>query len=216
MTPELERFNALPAGEAEARLSSCCASSEWARRIAAARPFGSFRELADEADRVWRSLSREDWLEAFAAHPKIGSTPSSRPSSVAGAGPQGLSPQHSPAEKGTDLFNRSSQQSTEPGKNKSVPNFPPNFHAWSQEEQGGTRGASPETLANLADANRDYEERFGHIFIVCASGRNAAEMLALAEKRLGNDRATELAIAAEEQRKITRLRLEKLLAATDK
>jgi OHCU decarboxylase len=178
VTPDLERFNALPTGEAEARLSSCCASSEWARRIAAARPFGSLRELADEADRVWRSLSREDWLEAFAAHPKIGN--------VAGTGPAGLHP-------------------------------PPNLQlSWSREEQGGTRGASPETLANLADANRDYEERFGHIFIVCASGRNAAEMLALAQARLANDPGTELAIAAEEQRKITRLRLEKLLSATEK
>lgn len=175
MSRELEGFNALSTVEAEVRLSSCCASSEWARRMAAARPFGSFPDVADEADRVWRSLSKEDWLEAFAAHPKIG---------VAGTGPADLHP-------------------------------PPNserFHAWSREEQGGTRGASPETLANLADANREYEERFGHVFIVCASGRNAAEMLALAEKRLSNDPETELAIAAEEQRKITRLRLEKLFA----
>jgi OHCU decarboxylase len=165
--------------------------------MAAARPFGSFRELADEADRVWRSLSREDWLEAFAAHPQIGSAPSSRPSSVAGAGPQGLS-QSSVAGAGPQGLS------------------PRHSLVWSRDEQDGTRGASPETLANLADANRDYEERFGHIFIVCASGRNAAEMLALAQARLANDPETELAIAAEEQRKITRLRLEKLLAATDK
>jgi len=181
---ELERLNALPAPEAEAQLLECCASSAWARRMAAARPFGSFRELAEEADRVWRSLSKDDWLESFAAHPRIGDS----------------------LEKGTDLFNRSPQQP----KNKSVPDF----RGWSREEQSGTRGASPETLANLADANRDYEDRFGYVFIVCASGRNAAEMLALAEKRLGNDRETEIAIAAEEQRKITRLRLEKLLAAS--
>ena len=197
MTPELERLNALPAGEAEARLSSCCASSEWARRMAAARPFDSLRELAEEADRVWRSLSRKDWLEAFAAHPQIGGAPSSRPTSVAGAGPQDLSLSSVAGAGPRDLSPRHSLD-------------------WSREEQDGTRGASPETLANLADANRDYEERFGHIFIVCASGRNAAEMLALAQARLGNDRQTELAIAAEEQRKITRLRLEKLLAATDK
>jgi OHCU decarboxylase len=165
--------------------------------MAAARPFGSFRELADEADRVWRSLSREDWLEAFAAHPQIGSAPSSRPSSVAGAGPQGLSLNSVAGAGPQDLSPRHSL-------------------VWSRDEQDGTRGASPETLANLADANRDYEERFGHIFIVCASGRNAAEMLALAQARLANDPETELAIAAEEQRKITRLRLEKLLAATDK
>jgi OHCU decarboxylase len=165
--------------------------------MAAARPFGSFRELADEADRVWRSLSREDWLEAFAVHPQIGSAPSSRPSSVAGAGPQGLSLNSVAGAGPQDLSPRHSL-------------------VWSRDEQDGTRGASPETLANLADANRDYEERFGHIFIVCASGRNAAEMLALAQARLANDPETELAIAAEEQRKITRLRLEKLLAATDK
>ena len=188
MTSELERLNALPAPEAEAQLLECCASSAWARRMAAARPFGSFRELAEEADRAWRSLSKDDWLESFAAHPRIGDS----------------------LEKGTDLFNRSPQQP----ENKSVPDFATTSSNWSREEQSGTRGASPETLANLADANRDYEDRFGYVFIVCASGRNAAEMLALAEKRLGNDRATEIAIAAEEQRKITRLRLEKLLAAS--
>jgi OHCU decarboxylase len=160
--------------------------------MAAARPFGSFRELADEADRIWRSLSREDWLEAFSAHPKIGLE------HVTGTGPAGLHPSPNSGTGPTDLHPL------------------PKYVAWSREEQGGTRGASPETLANLADANRDYEERFGHIFIVCASGRNAAEMLALAEKRLANDPGTELAIAAEEQRKITRLRLEKLLAATEK
>jgi OHCU decarboxylase len=88
-------------------------------------------------------------------------------------------------------------------------------HDWSRREQAGTKSASPETLANLADANREYEERFGHIFIVCASGKSAAEMLAEALARLHNDAQTELAIAAEEQRKITRLRLAKLLEAEE-
>ena len=85
--------------------------------------------------------------------------------------------------------------------------------AWSRQEQSGTKSASPETLVNLADANREYEERFGYIFIVCASGKSAAEMLALAESRLHNDARTELAIAAEEQRKIMLLRLARLLEA---
>jgi OHCU decarboxylase len=88
-------------------------------------------------------------------------------------------------------------------------------HDWSRREQAGTKSASPETLANLADANGEYEERFGHIFIVCASGKSAAEMLAEALARLHNDAQTELAIAAEEQRKITRLRLAKLLEAEE-
>jgi 2-oxo-4-hydroxy-4-carboxy-5-ureidoimidazoline decarboxylase len=65
--------------------------------------------------------------------------------------------------------------------------------------------------SRLARGNRAYEERFGFIFIVCATGKSAAEMCALLEARLHNDRATELLVAAEEQRKILQLRLEKLL-----
>jgi 2-oxo-4-hydroxy-4-carboxy-5-ureidoimidazoline decarboxylase len=64
----------------------------------------------------------------------------------------------------------------------------------------------------LAQANQAYREKFGYIFIVCATGKSAEEMLALLEQRLQNDSALELTIAAEQQRLITRLRLEKLLA----
>ena len=163
MISALERLNAVPAKEAEAQLLSCCGSREWARRMADARPFRDAEELSANADRIWRSVGADDWLEAFRAHPRIGE------------------------KKRTDLF--------------------------SAREQAGTRSASPETLANLADANRDYEERFGHIFIVCATGKSAAEMLALLEARLHNDPETELATAAEEQRKILQLRLAKLLEA---
>jgi len=85
--------------------------------------------------------------------------------------------------------------------------------AWSEGEQSGTRAAPPETLAELAEANRAYEERFGHIFIVCATGKTAEEMLDALRARLGNDPQEELRVAAEEQRCITRLRLEKLLNA---
>jgi 2-oxo-4-hydroxy-4-carboxy-5-ureidoimidazoline decarboxylase len=63
----------------------------------------------------------------------------------------------------------------------------------------------------LARANRDYEARFGYLFIVCATGKGAEEMLAILERRLVHDPAEELRFAAEEQRKIMRLRLEKLL-----
>lgn len=78
-------------------------------------------------------------------------------------------------------------------------------------EQSGARGASEEVLAALAGANRDYERRFGYIFIVCASGRSAEEMLAVCRGRLHNSPAEELAVAAEEQKKITRLRLRRVL-----
>jgi OHCU decarboxylase len=79
------------------------------------------------------------------------------------------------------------------------------------EEQAGARSAPDDVRKALAAANRAYEERFGHIFIVCASGKSAGQMLAELEARLGNDPDTELGVAAEEQRKITQLRLEKLL-----
>ena len=72
-------------------------------------------------------------------------------------------------------------------------------------------GAEARMKQRLADANRDYEARFGYIFIVCATGKSADEMLALLEARLRHDADDELLIAAEEQRKITRLRLRKLL-----
>jgi OHCU decarboxylase len=85
--------------------------------------------------------------------------------------------------------------------------------AWSAGEQSGMDAAAETVQQALADGNRAYEARFGHIYIVCASGRSAEEMLAILTARLANDPRTELRAAAEEQRKITRIRLEKLLAA---
>lgn len=82
--------------------------------------------------------------------------------------------------------------------------------AWSEGEQSGAAGASEETLLALRDGNVAYRERYGFIFIVCATGKSAGEMLGLLRARLNNERAAELAIAAGEQAKITRLRLEKL------
>lgn len=87
----------------------------------------------------------------------------------------------------------------------------PGTHAWSSAEQGAVAEAAESVLDDLARANDDYEARFGYIFIVCASGRTASEMLGLLRARLGNDPDTELKIAAAEQMKITRLRLEKLI-----
>jgi OHCU decarboxylase len=84
--------------------------------------------------------------------------------------------------------------------------------AWAEQEQSATRDAAPGTLAGLAVANRAYEQKFGYRFIVCATGKSAEEMLALLEQRLRNRPEAELRIAAEEQRTITRLRLEKLVS----
>ena len=82
---------------------------------------------------------------------------------------------------------------------------------WSAEEQSQTMQAAPEVRAALAEANLEYERRFGFIFIVCASGKAADEMLGLLKQRLANPPAAELRIAAKEQKKITALRLQRLL-----
>lgn len=155
----MRALDALAPAEAEAKLLSCCGSRGWARGMVRARPFGTLDGLLAAADRIGDTLSDSDWLEAFAAHPRIGDR-----------GARGAA----------------------------------------AAEQSGALSAPESTIEALSRANREYETRFGHIFIVCASGKQAEEMLALYRERLHNDPATELRIAAEEQRKITRLRLEKL------
>ena len=156
-------LNALPSEQAETELLACCASREWASGVAAARPFADAGALAASADAVWESLGPDDWLEAFAAHPRIGDR-------VDGSSP-------------------------------------------SAREQAGIGGAADGLLEALADDNREYERRFGHVFLISASGRGADELLAALRERLGNDPEAELRVAADEQRKITGLRLSGLLRA---
>jgi 2-oxo-4-hydroxy-4-carboxy-5-ureidoimidazoline decarboxylase len=79
-------------------------------------------------------------------------------------------------------------------------------------EQSGALDASMKILEALAEGNRVYEKKFGYIFIVCATGKSAEEMLGLLRERLGNDAEKEIRVAMGEQEKITRLRLEKLLS----
>jgi 2-oxo-4-hydroxy-4-carboxy-5-ureidoimidazoline decarboxylase len=83
--------------------------------------------------------------------------------------------------------------------------------SWAAREQAGASAATGDVRQALADVNRSYEQRFGYIYIVCATGKTAEEMLQIAQSRLQNDPDTELRVAAEEQRKITQLRLLKLL-----
>src|SRR5262249_46017536 len=118
-----------------AELLACCGSREWARRMEACQPYASAEELLETAGRAWWELGPQDWLEAFAAHPRIG-------------------------ESSADVN--------------------------ASREQSGVQGAEAETLARLAAGNRVYEERFGFIYIVCATGKSAAEMLAILESRLSN------------------------------
>ncbi|NOT33578.1 MAG: 2-oxo-4-hydroxy-4-carboxy-5-ureidoimidazoline decarboxylase [Candidatus Eisenbacteria bacterium] len=82
---------------------------------------------------------------------------------------------------------------------------------WAGAEQAGAAAASEATLHALAQGNREYEQRFGYLFIVCATGRSADEMLSMLSMRLGNAASEEFTIAIEEQRKIMRLRLDKMI-----
>jgi|SRR5688572_8514690 len=82
---------------------------------------------------------------------------------------------------------------------------------WESEEQSSVYSASRQTVEALANGNRLYREKFGYIFIVCASGKSAEEMLGMLYSRLPNEPAEEIRIAADEQNKITKLRLQKLV-----
>jgi 2-oxo-4-hydroxy-4-carboxy-5-ureidoimidazoline decarboxylase len=85
--------------------------------------------------------------------------------------------------------------------------------AWSSEEQRGAMSPDDARKLALAEGNRQYEERFGRIFIVCASGKSAAEILDILKARMSNTAAAELLEAAEQQRQITQLRLRRWLGA---
>ena len=165
----LRLLNALLDEAAVATLRNCCGATRWAQAMAAARPFADAEQLRAAAEKCFTDLAREDWLECFRVHPRIGEKKTAAPAeSSAAAG-------------------------------------------WSEQEQAGARAADAATMAALAEVNRAYEARFGHIFIVCATGKTPAEMLAACQQRLANDPEKEIAIAADEERRITQLRLEKFL-----
>jgi 2-oxo-4-hydroxy-4-carboxy-5-ureidoimidazoline decarboxylase len=84
--------------------------------------------------------------------------------------------------------------------------------AWSAQEQQNVAAAGETAKSALAEANEKYERRFGHIFIVCATGKSAAEILEILRRRLQNDERTELLEAAEHQRQIIRIRVKKWLS----
>jgi 2-oxo-4-hydroxy-4-carboxy-5-ureidoimidazoline decarboxylase len=97
------------------------------------------------------------------------------------------------------------------GENSAAKSQTTQEQGWSAQEQSGMQAASAELVSELANRNREYEARFGFIFIVCATGKSSGEMLAIINRRIHNDPQTELQVAVAEQRKITLLRLQKLL-----
>ncbi len=97
------------------------------------------------------------------------------------------------------------------GEKKATAEVSTQSQKWSGQEQAGVHDANQDTIDALAQLNREYEEKFGFIFIVCATGKSADEILAILRERLRNDIDAELPIAAAEQAKITELRLKKLV-----
>jgi allantoicase len=158
-------LNALTEREAAAAILDCCGCPEWAKQIAEARPYRDAQGLYQAAESAASALSREQWLVAFASHPRIG-------------------------EK------RTGAQSEQANR-------------WSAREQATVHASG--AAEELASANREYESRFGHTFIVCASGKSAGEILALLRERMKNNAAKEFEVACGEQQKIARLRLERLV-----
>jgi 2-oxo-4-hydroxy-4-carboxy-5-ureidoimidazoline decarboxylase len=98
------------------------------------------------------------------------------------------------------------------GDRKAPPATSTKSAAWSAQEQQSVTTAGESIQAALEQANQEYEQRFGRVFIVCATGKSATEMLDILRRRLRNDDAGELREAAEEQRKITNIRLQKWLS----
>jgi 2-oxo-4-hydroxy-4-carboxy-5-ureidoimidazoline decarboxylase len=84
--------------------------------------------------------------------------------------------------------------------------------AWSAQEQSRAAASGDSLKQALANGNREYERKFGRIFIICATGKSAAEILEVLRRRLNNDEKVELHEAAEQQRQITQVRLRKWLA----
>ena len=97
------------------------------------------------------------------------------------------------------------------GEKKAAQDVSAQSRQWSGQEQAGVSNASPDTVDSLAALNHAYEQKFGFIFIICATGKTSDQMLSALRDRLENDGATELRIAASEQSKITELRLKKLV-----
>ena len=175
-------INELDVDDARRTLGRCCGSSRWIEAMLARRPFASTASLHAEAEAIWSTLGREDFLEAFAHHPRIG------------AGTGADEPVVEREAAGGDGAGEALRATA----------------AWSREEQARVAEAEDGVLRALRAANVAYARRFGYIFIVCAHGKTAAEMLALLESRLAHDPARELAVAASEQARITRLRLDRV------
>ena len=159
--PGLLRFNALEEHAALAALREACASTAWARRLTAARPYATADELFTAGDAAMAELTAADLDEAMAGHPPIG-----RP---------------------------------KPGDPTSA------------REQRGMAGASEALRTEMLELNLAYQEKFGHVFLICATGRTGEQMRDAVKERIGNSPEQEREIVRTELGKINRIRLARLV-----
>ncbi|MEY9995374.1 2-oxo-4-hydroxy-4-carboxy-5-ureidoimidazoline decarboxylase [Streptomyces sp. V4I8] len=159
--PGLARFNALEEHAAHAALHEACASTAWAKRLLAARPYATTDDLYLASDAAMAELTAEDLQEAMAGHPPIG-----RP---------------------------------KPGDPTSA------------REQRGMAGASEGLKAEMLELNLAYQDRFGHVFLICATGRTGEQMRDAVKERIGNSPEQEREIVRTELGKINRIRLARLV-----
>ncbi|MFJ4481090.1 2-oxo-4-hydroxy-4-carboxy-5-ureidoimidazoline decarboxylase [Streptomyces longwoodensis] len=159
--PGLARFNALPEAAARVALHETCASTAWADRLLAARPYATPEDLYGASDAALAELTAADLDEAMAGHPPIG-----RP---------------------------------RPGDPTSA------------REQRGMAGASEDLKARMLELNLAYQDRFGHVFLICATGLSAEQMRDAVEERIGNAPQKEREIVRTELGKINRIRLARLV-----
>ncbi|MFD5834871.1 2-oxo-4-hydroxy-4-carboxy-5-ureidoimidazoline decarboxylase [Streptomyces collinus] len=159
--PGLTRFNTLEERAAYTALREACASTAWAKRLLAARPYATCEDLYAASDAAMAELTAGDLDEAMAGHPPIG-----RP---------------------------------KPGDPTSA------------REQSGMAGASDALKAEMLELNLAYQDRFGHVFLICATGRTGEQMRDAVRERIGNPPEREREIVRTELGKINRIRLARLV-----
>jgi allantoicase len=164
----LSSLNQMEEDEARALLASFCGASEFVERMLRGRPYLTARELFMMARRVFFSLDEAQWLEAFAAHPRL-------------------------------------------GQNHAAPAQTARSAAWSRGEQESLAHSDDAVREQLLLLNETYAQKFGFIFILCATGLPPREVLAALERRIERPRAVEIEAAASEQVRITELRIGKWL-----
>jgi 2-oxo-4-hydroxy-4-carboxy-5-ureidoimidazoline decarboxylase len=178
-------FNQLPPRAAQQALLDCCSAGRWAELMAAARPYSSAADAIRQSGAIVAVLAVTDLADALTGHPRIGERPGGGAGGDAGDGAGG---------------------GAGDGGGRAA--------GWSAREQSGVDADDRATMKALADANLEYEQRFGHIYLVCASGRTGIELLEVVRCRLQNEPADEWQVVRTELQKINALRLQRLMAGT--